>query len=133
VSPTCVGRAPAALPTTYTGPATHTDTLVRTNLGLDGAGTQTCDRTIAGSQDAFYRLPLVESPTQVEGAMAADPSYECTVTWDNGGTKTGLLTPTQGCCGTAVQMQTGAGGAASAHLEPVSSATAPTTCAIPAY
>jgi hypothetical protein len=132
-SPACIARAPAGLLPGYTGPALHGGAAQPPNLGLDGTPATTCDRTIAASMDPFPRVPLTESPTQLESSLTADPSYGCTITWDNGGTKNGSATPAGGCCGPSVGMQTGVGGAANAHLEPVSDATTNTTCMTPNY
>lgn len=102
-------------------------------LGLDGPATTTCDRTIPAAQSAFFRIPLTESPSQVEAVISNDPSYRCTVTWDNGGAKKGKTTPVGGCCGAAVSVTTGAGGNLNAHLEPTGDASTATVCAQPTY
>jgi hypothetical protein len=132
-SAACVGRVPAGLSGGYTGPARHNDGQTRTNVGEDGSDNVTCDRTIPISSDAFYRMPLLSPPTDTEVAIKADTSFECTVTYDSGGTKRGKATPTGGCCGTSVLMTTGVGGNTAAHLEPTGDGSTPTACLIPNY
>ncbi len=88
---------------------------------------QTCDRTVATATLAWSHFPLLARPAQVESAMAADSTYGCVVTYDNGGGKAGKTTPTEGCCGAAVRVWTGFDSSltpnpnkanTSAHLEP---------------
>jgi hypothetical protein len=129
----CVGRAPATLPGGYTGPARHVDAINRTAIGLDGPSNATCDRTIPASLDAFYRIPLLSPPADTESAIAQDPSYACTITYDGGGAKRGRLSPTQGCCGASVLVQTATAAPSSAHLEPTGDSSTPTGCLTPTY
>jgi hypothetical protein len=103
---------------------------------------QTCDRTVAppftNISPELSRYPLLARARQVEEAIASDSTYGCMVTYDAGGGKTGKATPTGGCCGATVRMNTGvyAGGNSatqirlfnqSAHLEP------DVACQIPTY
>ena len=126
------------------------DSIVPSTLGC-GTGTlnggscyyctnQTCDRTVQ-TNNATLPYPLLARAPQVEAAINTDSTYGCMMTFDNGGSKTGKATPTQGCCGTAVKVWTGndvAGGSApkfnkAAHLEPNSDPTVGTLCGQPAY
>jgi hypothetical protein len=66
-------------------------------------------------------------PAEVEAAITNDNSYNCTVSYDNNGPKTGKVTPSGGCCGPVVYMKTGLGGNMAAHLEP------DVACVMPAY
>ena len=101
---------------------------------------QTCDRTVENN-DATLPFPLLARAPQVEAAINSDSTYGCTITFDNGGAKTGKATPTQGCCGNSVKVWTGTaavGGSAAlfntaAHLEPNSSPSVGTLCAQPGY
>ncbi len=97
---------------------------------------QTCDRTVATATLAWSHFPLLARPAQVESAMAADSTYGCVVTYDNGGGKAGKTTPTEGCCGSAVRVWTGFDTSGtpnpnkantSAHLEPTQQ------CLVPNY
>ena len=97
----------------------------------------TCDRTaIISGGVGWQEFPLLATPTQVEQAISSDTTYGCVVTYDAGGPATGKKTPSGGCCGTNVNLQSGftssSGTTAgmintTAHLEP----DAP--CLIPAY
>ena len=96
----------------------------------------TCDRTVVTPGLIWPRYPLLARAPQVEAALSTDSSYNCTISYDKGGQKSGKLTPSQGCCGVNVDMFTGvAANAASAvqlqtrgaHLEP----DAP--CLVPQY
>lgn len=112
--------------------------------GIPLYASETCDRTVVNPMNGVLwgRFPLLAPPNGiskqgpgvgagVEEAIASDPSYQCTVTFDNGGTKTGKYTPTQGCCGANVYAWTGAAAApnnaSSAHLEPDAA------CLVPRY
>jgi hypothetical protein len=97
---------------------------------------QTCDRTVQNPDLANTRFPLLAPPKLVESAIEGDSSYGCTITYDGGQGKTGKYTPTQGCCGGAVQLWSGIAPSGStdakllntsAHLEP----DAP--CQVPQY
>jgi hypothetical protein len=103
---------------------------------------QTCDRTVAPQftsiSPELSRYPLLARARQVEEAIANDSTYSCMVSYDAGGGKTGKATPTGGCCGSTVRMDTGiySGGTGtsaqrlfnrSAHLEP------DVTCQVPTY
>jgi hypothetical protein len=72
---------------------------------------QTCDRTVSNSIPhiavELSRYPLLARATQVESAISSDSTYGCTITYDAGGGKTGKNTPTNGCCGSTVKMDTG--------------------------
>jgi len=91
--------------------------------------TTTCDRTVippsGTSTSAGWKMfPLLARPVEVEKVLLRDSSYQCDITWDNGGSKSSSrLTPAGGCCGTSVQLKSGAVTDAtkdnfSAHLEP---------------
>lgn len=96
---------------------------------------KTCDRTVINPLNGigWPRFPLLAPPSDVESALASttDTSYQCTVSFDNGGSKTDKYTPTEGCCGANTQAWTGLGlssrNANSAHLEPG------TACLVPQY
>jgi hypothetical protein len=90
---------------------------------------QTADRTVDTASLDWTKFPLLAPSDDVETALRADPSYNCTISYDNNGPKTGVTTPSGGCCGSVVFMKTGASipGALDAHLEP------DVTCAIPTY
>jgi hypothetical protein len=105
---------------TYNGTTTVTSNLF---------APQTADRTVVTTSLDWTKFPLLAPSDDVEAAMRADPSYNCTVTYDNSGPKTGKTTPSGGCCGSVVFMKTGTGvtGPLDAHLEP------DVTCAIPTY
>lgn len=84
---------------------------------------QTCDRTAIVDLNSSnrQRFPLLAPPKDVELLLKSDPSYRCTVTWDNGGVKSGKVTPTSGCCKkTVVNLPSGGSGGPydAAHLEP---------------
>jgi hypothetical protein len=91
----------------------------------------TCDRTVVSSSPIWPQFPLIARASQVEQAISTDSTYNCTVTYDAGGTKTGSASPTQGCCGTNVQVWTGnpvpsdANHQSSAHLEPTAACITP--------
>lgn len=61
-----------------------------------------CNRTIAYSGTGFYEFPLQAPARDIEEVLRKDPSFNCTVTWDNGGGKAGVATPSGGCCNRAV-------------------------------
>jgi hypothetical protein len=120
--------------------ATHPN--ATTGYGVNAS--QTCDRTAVNPSGGITwpQFPLLAPPTDVENALAADSAYSCLVTSDAGGTGTKVrsLSPTQGCCGnpttgiSPVQVITGTGGGPStAHLEPSSSASTPSSCQAPNY
>ncbi len=103
---------------------------------------QTCDRTVAPPYASVVpelsRYPLLARARQVEEAMANDSTYSCMVSYDAGGGKTGKASPSGGCCGATVRMDTGtySGGAGAAgqrllnsgaHLEP------DVPCQVPTY
>lgn len=127
------------------GKARHTGatTVDRDKSNNAIADNKTCDRTVVNPPNGvtWPKFPLLAPPNGtvggagtagVEEAIAGDASYNCTVTYDNGGTKTGKASPTQGCCGSNVQVWTGAApsapnNASNAHLEPDAS------CLVPNY
>jgi hypothetical protein len=97
--------------------------------GIEGSkkcANVTCDRTaIATGGPSWQAFPLLASPPWVEKAISTDTTYGCTITWDNGGTKSGKKSPGGGCCGAKVHMKTGFSNSVnrdytntSAHLEP---------------
>lgn len=103
---------------------------------------QTCDRTVAPPFTTVVpelsRYPLLARAKQVEEAIASDSTYSCMVSYDGGGGKTGKASPSGGCCGASVRMDTGAyaGGSGiaaqrlfnqAAHLEP------DVACQVPTY
>jgi hypothetical protein len=61
-----------------------------------------CNRTIAFSGSGIYEYPLQAPPRDIEEVLRKDPSFNCTVTWDNNGGKAGKLTPRDGCCNRSV-------------------------------
>lgn len=71
---------------------------------------QTCDRTVQFSTIAAgdARFPLLAKPAEVESALMNDSSFACTVTYDANNGKTGISTPSRGCCG-AVHLYSGTG------------------------
>ncbi|MGZ3697498.1 MAG: hypothetical protein ACXWP5_05295, partial [Bdellovibrionota bacterium] len=86
---------------------------------------QTCDRTVIAAGQSWPRFPLIAPASAVENAIAQDSTYGCTLTFDNGGVKTGKTTPAQGCCGPTVRVWTSLAGSGDqrtknsvAHLEP---------------
>ncbi len=101
---------------------------------------QTCDRTVVNQiphiAAELSRYPLLARSKPIEDALAADSTYGCIVTFDGGGGKTGKATPSKGCCGATVRMDTGISGVTgtgerffnrSSHLEP------DVPCQIPSY
>jgi hypothetical protein len=109
-----------------------------TQTPINVCSNQTCDRTaIATGGPGWTQFPLRARATHVEQAIAADSTYGCVMTYDGGGPKTGKATPSGGCCGPNVLLQTGLAipGAqnapalqnTTAHLEP------DMPCLIPAY
>lgn len=136
--------SPLTLPTNYPagGRARHpagADLLDRDKNGTNITSERACDRTVVNPLNGvtWPRFPLLSPPSSVGGSMgveevlAGDSSYNCTVTFDGGGAKTGRFSPTQGCCGPNVQVWTGnaaaPNNAANAHLETDSS------CQVPLY
>ena len=92
------------------------------------ADPNTCDRTVTTPGLAWPRFPLLAPAADVESAISSDSSYQCMVTYDNGGSKTGVKTPSSGCCAAGnVGVSTGAAGPATAHLEP------DRPCIVPTY
>jgi hypothetical protein len=125
-SQTCTARSlssvpGAVLPPGYpAGGAAHHPS----ELTVDGASAAaTCDRTVVREGADWSLFPLLANASQTEAALRDDPSFNCTVSWDDG-TKIWTQTPSGGCCRNAV------GSGASAHLEPVSSGI---SCNTPAY
>ncbi len=119
-SAACSGRSVssisgAAMPANYPGGgAAHHPT----SLTVDGVNAaSTCDRTVVKPAADWSFFPLLASASQTERALQSDPSYSCLVSWDDG-TKLGSSSPAGGCCGNSTNVQTGGGGASSAHLEP---------------
>lgn len=118
---------------TYAFPPTNPVVATPTNV----CANNTCDRTAIISGGAgWQQFPLLATAMQVEQAIASDTTYGCVMTYDGGGPKTGKLTPSAGCCGANVTLQSGFTGAngltpgllnTTAHLEP----DAP--CLIPGY
>jgi hypothetical protein len=87
----------------------------------------TCDRTVMSPSFDWPTFPLLARPNMVESAIARDSTFGCVVTYDGNGPKQGVSTPSEGCCGSSVQMWTGLTTATttdqrilnmSAHLEP---------------
>ncbi|MCM2322865.1 MAG: hypothetical protein NDJ90_06350 [Oligoflexia bacterium] len=101
-----------------------------------GAEASTCDRTVVNPLDGlgWPRFPLLAPASDVEALLTSSTgaNYACTMTFDNGGAKTNKASPSGGCCGTATQVVSGAGGAANAHLEPGSDPATP-ACQMPQY
>ena len=100
--------------------------------------TKTCDRTATNANPSGWQhFPLLAKADKVEDAIRKDSSYDCTITWDKGGSKKDKTTPTGGCCGPNVYMKTGTPTAVcaaasdlcnmNAHLEP------DVPCLTPAY
>jgi hypothetical protein len=136
--PVYPATTPVATLTTHTGLARHpSDLVVAHSNTFNGSATittnlcapQTADRTVETASLDWTKFPLLAPSDDVETALRADPSYNCTISYDNNGPKTGKTTPTGGCCGSVVFMKTGTSvtGALDAHLEP------DVTCAIPTY
>ena len=127
----CPAVCPATQPAGLIGYAYHpTNMSIDTNNATASCvcANKTCDRTVTNTGLDWLQFPLLARPSNVEAAMAADPSYDCAVTWDNGGSRSqNKSSPSQGCCGASVTMTTGAAGFSSAHLEP------DVSCAIPTY
>jgi hypothetical protein len=131
-SQACVARSlstvpGASMPANYpSGGAAHHPN----GLTVDGQNAAaTCDRTVIREGVDWSFFPLLANATATERALQNDPSFACTVSWDNG-TKVWTSTPSGGCCGSATSVVTGGAGAASAHLEPGTNGTA---CATPNY
>jgi hypothetical protein len=123
--------------TTVKGLALHPSNYVIDPNGASGAcaantckcASTSCDRTVS-STPTMTNFPLLAPAPDVEAAMTSDISdYGCIVSYDNGGPKTGKLSPTGGCCGSVVNVITGNGssGTTAAHLEP------DVSCLIPTY
>lgn len=107
--------------TCISGGSTSTD--AGGTLSCNYCAHQTCDRTVQTANLAWHRFPLLAPPSDVERTLSSDPSYLCSVTYDNGSGKAGIMTPSEGCCGASVQVWTGLSGSTaqanrSAHLEP---------------
>jgi hypothetical protein len=98
-----------------------------------GAGANTCDRTVLNPAGglAFKNFPLLAPATDTESVLESDSSFGCTLTYYNGNTPT-QASPSQGCCGTNVNVIPGSSGATTAHLEPPL-APAVTNCLVPNY
>lgn len=89
--------------------------------GSNLCASSTCDRTALTTADEWVGYPLLANPQDTEAALRADPSYGCTITWDNNGAKAGKTSPATGCCDpNRVQVRTISGGSdyGTAHLEP---------------
>lgn len=95
------------------GKAKHLDTdLVDAKNGIGAS--KTCDRTTINSKSVWMRFPLLAEPHEVESALLNDPSYQCSVTYDQSGSKSSAsLSPSGGCCGTGANYLTQDG----THLE----------------
>lgn len=120
------GASPAG---TYNNPLTGA---AHRFIGANNA----CNRTIAYSGSGYYEFPLQAPARDIEEVLRKDPSFNCTVTWDNNNGKAGKSTPQGGCCNRAVvpgpsvsgksvssALMTGAPGTGNpiidtAHLEP---------------
>jgi hypothetical protein len=89
----------------------------------------TCDRTVSNPGIIWTQFPLLATSTEIEQAISLDSSYQCTITYDEQGTKsTQKLTPFDGCCSSAsVFVPTGTKTSIGAHLEPN------TSCGTPRY
>jgi hypothetical protein len=134
-----------------TGIAEHPASYIVDSLGTLGteiSAQKTCDTTVRNPSNAWGRIPLLAPPSDVERALQTDQSYNCTITYDNGGGKAGVLTPKSGCCayepGTTtpvVNVVTGppvvtGSEAQTAHLEPSTTRSVPPAtplCGVPTY
>jgi hypothetical protein len=147
-SSVCRATKPSSIPSTAlyptTGEAYHqATTAVDISVTPVGGGSTlayastTCDRTAVQTGNlAWANFPLLADGRDVETALAADDSYDCAITYDNSGSKsTRSVSPSNGCCGSAVQMNTGlfpVGSTSqrlfnkSAHLEPDATCQQPT-------
>ena len=93
---------------------------------------ETCDRTVESTGLAWPLFPLLAPAVDVEETIVTDKSYMCMVTYDAGGAKTNVSTPSDGCCSRAtVFVPTNASNPVAsptaAHLEP------DVTCRTPSY
>lgn len=99
--------------------------------GTNHCSAETCDRTVINPGNGTWMgIPLVAPPNDIENMLRTDNSYECTITWDDGGTKSQEgKTPSSGCCSSAiVDLSNVANGVQynGAHLEPDKSCLQPT-------
>ncbi len=99
------------------------------NVAWDSAAMDvTCDRTVTQDGLAWPQFPLLAHADAIEAAIRTNSSYMCLVTYDNHGSKTNTLTPSDGCCDrNVVQVISGSSGPGVAHLEP------DTACRVPQY
>jgi hypothetical protein len=81
----------------FNNPLTYNNPLTGQAHRFIGAN-NACNRTIAYSGSGFYEFPLQAPARDIEEVLRKDPSFNCTVTWDNGGGKAGVSTPLGGCC-----------------------------------
>lgn len=89
------------------GPARHPHLVADTDfVGVSLFLDQTCDRTVinetSGGQNpgTSLKFPLLATAGGIEAAIIRDKTYSCSITFDEGGTKSrNGKTPKQGCCG----------------------------------
>jgi hypothetical protein len=113
---------------TGTGLAAHPSNYVVDSLaGTKGCAQNTCDRTASLVTGAWGKFPLLAPAADVENAISNDISnYGCLITYDNNSGKTGVASPSGGCCATpSTVLTTGTSGASTAHLEPTVSCVTP--------
>lgn len=88
-----------------------------------GTASQTCDRTVVSTSASKSGYPMLAAAAEVETSLKFDSSYRCTVTYDNGGLKSLVREPKDGCCLAGTINYVGLVDAA--HLEPDVSCAAP--------
>ncbi|HLE01090.1 MAG TPA: hypothetical protein VJB59_12555 [Bdellovibrionota bacterium] len=93
------------------------DLVIDQMAGQNICADKTCDRTAINTV-MWGRFPLLAPPDKVEEAIASNPIYNCTLTYDNNSGKTGKRTPSKGCCGTNVAVTSDTATPTTAHLEP---------------
>jgi hypothetical protein len=121
----CVATIPATIPTPVAGQQRYPTTGLARHQNNSVADTakayapmytpvpvydnNTCDRTAIaqGGGVEWPHFPLLASPYFVEAAISSDTTYGCVITYDGGGGKKGKKTPTGGCCGNSVHLNTG--------------------------
>jgi hypothetical protein len=99
----------------------HNDQCVVDTKGEAGFNTAdlTCDRTVSRSTGGSWRIfPLQAPPEDIETMLVSDPSYRCSITWDDGEGLNGR-TPSSGCCDSQiVRVTTDITSPDTAHLDP---------------
>lgn len=98
------------------------------DAGTPICGQNTCDRTVVNPGGGWKYFPLQAKPQDIETMLRANPSYNCTLTWDDNRGKAGKSTPSTGCCAAGilrhdgtVSLRTSAGPGGvydAAHLQP---------------